>query len=312
MEQVMTQKALVVGSEGNIGGPLVGFLKKQDFEVREVDVRPAWHGAYYLVDINQPLDLLPAFDWGPQVVFLLSAIVSRVTCEQAASLSIATNLAGINNVLQLCKRVGAMTVFFSTSEVYGPNAGPMNEASSLTRPNNRYGLSKLLGEKIVEYEVAQYGLRAVTLRPFMIYDENEDFGDHRSAMIRFAYNLALGRPIEVHDGAARGWLHISDAVTAVEAAARLNEYSVINIGHPNIIAISDLAEMIRSRLGASRNLISVKNIPNQMTLVKRPALDRMSTLLGTTPKVSLEEGVDRVCRTTLERIGRGERAPAET
>lgn len=307
----MTKKALVIGSEGNIGGHLVEFLKQRGYEVREVDVRPAWHGAYYLVDINQPLDLLPAFDWGPQVVFLLSAIVSRVTCEQAAGLSIATNLAGINNVLQLCKRVGAMTVFFSTSEVYGPDADPMNETSSLARPNNRYGLSKLLGEKLVEYEVAQYGLGAVTLRPFMIYDEYEDFGDHRSAMIRFAYNLALGRPIEVHEGAARGWLHISDALTAIEAAAHLNEYAVINIGHPNVIAISDLAEMIRSRLGASQKLVTVKSIPERMTLTKRPTLDRMTSLLGTTPKISLEEGIDRVCRTTLERIGRGERGPAD-
>jgi nucleoside-diphosphate-sugar epimerase len=305
----MTQKALVIGSEGNIGAPLVEFLKTKDYEVREVDIRQAWRGAYYLVDINQPLDLLPAFDWA--VVFLLSALVSRATCEQAASLSIATNLAGINNVLQLCKRVGAMTVFFSTSEVYGPNADAMNELTTLCQPNNRYGLSKMLGEKLIEFEVAQYGLRAVTLRPFMIYDESEDFGEHRSAMIRFAYNLALGRPIEVHEGAARGSLHISDALTAVEAAAHVDKHLVVNIGHPHVISISDLAEMIRSRLGASKDLVRLKRLPNQMTLIKRPTLDRMSTILGVTPKVSLEDGVERVCRTTLERIGRGERAPAD-
>jgi len=45
------------------------------------------------------------------------------------------------------------------------------------RPNNRYGLSKLLGEQVVEYEVRTNGLRAVTLRPFMIYDELEELGD---------------------------------------------------------------------------------------------------------------------------------------
>ena len=62
-------------------------------------------------------DLLPAFDWKPDVVFLLSAMVSRVTCEQASSLAIATNLGGINNVLQLSKRAGATVVFFSTSTI---------------------------------------------------------------------------------------------------------------------------------------------------------------------------------------------------
>jgi nucleoside-diphosphate-sugar epimerase len=263
-------KALVIGSEGNIGTPLVRYLKSKGYEVLESDIRPGYRPEYLMADINYPLDILPAFlDWKPDVVFILSAIVSRVTCEQAAELAITTNLAGINNMLQLCKRVNAMTVFFSTSEVYGPNNNPMDEALSNPQPNNRYGLSKLLGEKLVEYEAITYGLRAVSLRPFMIYDENEDFGDHRSAMIRFASNLALGKPIEVHRGSARGWLHISDAVAAIEAATRVSEYTVINIGHPEIISISDLAEMIRVELDAPSELITYTDIPARMTLAER-------------------------------------------
>ena len=79
----------------------------------------------------------------------------------------------------------------------------MDETLSDPKPNNRYGLSKLLGERLVEYEVQQHGLRAVTLRPFMMYDEHEELGDHRSAMIRFATNLAEGKEIEVHLGSER-------------------------------------------------------------------------------------------------------------
>src|SRR5262245_51965494 len=220
------KKALLIGSEGNIGKPLAKHLKSRGFEIRECDLRPAWRENYYVADVNHPIDLLPAFDWGPDVVFLLSAMVSRVTCEQAAGLAISTNLAGINNVLQLCKRANAFLVFFSTSEVYGPQCDPMDESQSDPHPNNRYGLSKLLGEKLVEYEVANSGLRAVCIRPFMMYDEEEDFGDHRSAIIRFAYNLACGKPIEVHKGSARGWLHVSDAVAALEAAMRARKYAV--------------------------------------------------------------------------------------
>ena len=164
-------KALVVGSEGNIGVPLVKYLRQHDYSVMEVDIRPGWRDNYLMADINNPVDLLPAFDWNPDVVFILSAMVSRVTCEQAAGLAIMTNLAGINNILQLCKRVKAKTIFFSTSEVYGPNCAIMDENDSKPEPNNRYGLSKLLGEQLVEYEVRQHGLEAVTLRPFMMYDE---------------------------------------------------------------------------------------------------------------------------------------------
>jgi nucleoside-diphosphate-sugar epimerase len=295
-------RALVVGSEGNIGAPLVRRLREDGYEILEVDIRPGSRPGYLMADINQPVDLLPAFDWRPEVVFVLSAMVSRVTSEQASSLAIATNLAGINNVLQLCKRVGAKVVFFSTSEVYGPEVELMDESLADPHPNNRYGLSKLLGEKLVEYEVRAYGLRAATLRPFMIYDEWEELGDHRSAMIRFASNLARGEPIEVHRGSARGWLHISDAVKAVEAAVRVPEYSVINIGHPDVRAIDELAAMIRAELDAPDELVRIVDLPERMTLVKRPALERQRELLGVEPAVSLGEGVALVCRTIRERL----------
>lgn len=303
------KKALVIGSEGNIGVPLAKHLRRRGYQVLESDIVPSFRENYLMADINHAVDLLPAFDWEPDVVFLLSAVVSRVTCEQASSMAIATNMAGINNVLQLCRRAGAMTVFFSTSEVYGPECDPMDEAVSDPHPNNRYGLSKLLGEKLVEYEVATHGLRAVALRPFMMYDEQEDFGDHRSAMIRFAYNLATGRPITVHAGSARGWMHVTDAVEAIESAARASEYSVINIGHPEIQPIATLAEMIRRELGASPDLIKHAELPSRMTLVKRPMLERQSRILGVEPKVSLAEGVRRVCRRVQQRIQTGEAVP---
>lgn len=299
-------KALVVGSEGNIGASLVRHLRLDGYDVLEADIRPGSRPGYLMADINQPVDLLPAFDWGPDAVFILSAMVSRVTCEQASGLAVATNLGGINNVLQLCKRVGAMTVFFSTSEVYGPEAEVMDEAATVPRPNNRYGLTKLLGEQLVEYEVRTYGLHAVTLRPFMIYDEFEEFGDHRSAMIRFASNLASGRPIEVHRGSSRGWMHISDAVRAIEAAARAGTYSVINIGHPDVVPVESLAEMIRRELDAPEELVQHVDQPARMTLAKRPALDRQRDILGVEPEVSLAEGVRRVCEQTRIRIGASE------
>lgn len=296
------RKVLVIGSEGNIGKPLVESHRLSGDIVLGADIKPGWRKHFSVADINHPLDLLDAFDERPDVVYLLSAMVSRVTCEQASSLAISTNLAGVNNIVQLTKRVGAKLVYFSTSEVYGPDITLMSEDQERPQPNNRYGLSKLLGESLIEYEVRQYGLKATTLRPFMIYDEQEDLGDHRSAMIRFAHNLSRGEPIEVHDGSARGWLHVSDAIRAIQAAAALETYSIINIGHPDVRPISELAEMIRANLGARQELVTVTKLPTRMTLAKNPTLDRMRTLLGVEPRVSLEEGVQRVCDNIRARL----------
>lgn len=295
MSQREPRKALVLGAEGNIGAPLVTYLRAVGYDVMEADIRPGWRENYLMADMGHPLDLLPAFDWGPDVVFLLAASVGRMTCEQAASLSITTNVAGMNNVLQLCKRSGSMCVYFSTSEVYGPDCTVHDDGDGTPRPNNRYGLSKLIGEQLVEYEVRTAGLRAVTLRPCMIYHEAEDIGQHRSAMIRFASNLARRLPIDVHRGSARGWLHVDDAVRGIEAAGRVNAYATINLGHPEIVPIADLAGMIRDDLQADPALINYVDLPRQMTLIKRPTLERQRRLLGFEPAIALQEGVRRVC-----------------
>jgi nucleoside-diphosphate-sugar epimerase len=62
-------KALIIGSEGNIGLPLVARLRARGWEVLESDIKPGWRPGYLMADINHPVDLLPAFDWKPDVVF---------------------------------------------------------------------------------------------------------------------------------------------------------------------------------------------------------------------------------------------------
>ena len=53
----------------------------------------------------------------------------------------------------------------------------------------------------------------------MIYDEDEVIGNHRSAMIDLQPTYT--KKIQVHNNSSRGWLHISDAVRAIESAIKL-------------------------------------------------------------------------------------------
>jgi nucleoside-diphosphate-sugar epimerase len=66
--------------------------------------------------------------------------------------------------------------------------------------------------------------------------------------------------------------------------------------------VEELAELIRNELGASADLVTEIEQPDRMTLVKRPTLERQRTTLGVEPKVSLEEGIARVCREIRRRI----------
>lgn len=288
--------ALVIGSKGNVGKKLVEKLKKKNYLVIESDIVPGWSRNYFMADINNPLDLINPFRKKPDCVFLLSAMVSRVTCEQAKGLTINTNLAGLNNVVQLCKKFNSKLVFFSTSEIYGPSLKKMKEDDKFPNPNNFYGLSKLLGEKIVEYEVKNFGLEAVILRPFMIYDEDEVIGEHRSAMIRFASNLYKNKSIEVHKNSSRGWLHISDAVEIIERSSRLRKFEIINIGNPKNISTLNLAKNICKILNKPFKKIKIKNLPARMTLSKNPSLNKQTKLLKYKPKINVVDGIKLVCQ----------------
>jgi nucleoside-diphosphate-sugar epimerase len=61
-------------------------------------------------------------------------------------------------------------------------------------------------------------------------------------------------------------------------------------------------------LGADPALVAVKRLPERMTLVKRPTLTRMRSILGIEPRVSFDDGIRRVCERTLDRLRKGENA----
>ena len=66
--------------------------------------------------------------------------------------------------------------------------------------------------------------------------------------------------------------------------------------------VEDPAEMSRAAGDAEPARVTQNALPARMTGVKRPDLERMRTLLGCTPQVSLREGVARVCARVRERL----------
>lgn len=297
-------KILVIGSEGNIGTKLVKRLRASGHEVMRSDIIQHYAPDYAQTDVVSLGDLYDdALRFKPAVVFHLAAMVSRVTCEQAPHLTIDTNLSGTNNVAQMCKNIGAKMINFSTSEIYGNISGEMHEERTDVAPNNLYGLTKWLAEKIVEYEVNNHGLRAVTVRPFMFYDEDETMGDHRSAMIRFAEGILRGEKIIVHRNSKRSWMHMDDAVAALEKAMHLDRYTVINIGHPRVVETEYLARYMCQKTGADFDkLVDLVDLPGRMTLEKYPGLKRMKEMLGFEPSISVEQGMDRVLAKVKSRL----------
>lgn len=294
-------KVLVTGSEGCIGHRLVAYLELMGHEVLCLDIAQRHRRNYILSNI---LNLTDAEEeimkFKPQVVYHLASMVSRVTCEKSISMAVETNVAGTANIVQLCKRTGAKLINFSTSEVYGNQGISMEEGIAL-KPNNIYGITKYMAEQLIEYESKSGALKYINVRPFMIYDENEQMGENRSAMIRFAENISKGLPVTVHRDSYRSWLHISDAVVLFERLLNAPDNTAINIGSNYYISAEKMA-MFMCRYIDSPSLLNYEDLPDKMTLKKYASFDLQRTVLHYEPLITVEDGMMLVMDVIINRI----------
>jgi nucleoside-diphosphate-sugar epimerase len=296
-------KVLVTGSEGNIGKVLVPYLRSKNHEVFCIDIQQKYEEGYRTVDINNGADIINAFyEFRPDVVFHMAAMVSRVTCEHSPVTTIKTNVCGTENIIQLCKQVDAKLIFFSTSEVYGNIGGNLSEARTDLKPNNIYGLSKLMSEQLVAYEVTSE-LKAIIVRPFMFYHEDETFGDHRSAIIRFVVSLLKHQKITVHKGSFRSWMHLDDAVVVLEKLCYVDQFVIMNVGYPELHSMEDVARIICNKVNLIyEDYVIEEKLPEKMTLTKVSNFTVQKVLTRYDCKISLDEGIDRVIKRVKEKL----------
>lgn len=297
-----TKNILITGSEGNVGRTLVPYLKQLGHKVMCIDIQQKYRNDYVLCDITNLSDAEPFIDkFKPDVVFHLAAMVSRVTSEKSPHTSVNINIAGTSNIALLCVKHNALLINFSTSEVYGNNLSVLDETCT-PNPNNIYGLTKYIAEQVCNYHHQNNSLKVINVRPFMLYDEYESFGENRSVMIRFAENILLGKPITVHRGAFRSWLHMDDAVIMFEELIHLNQYATINIGNPVFSKIEDLATLMCRYAKQPETLIQKSELPKQMTLSKLSGFEVQKKLITHRPQIDLAAGVIKVMDKVKHRL----------
>jgi len=232
-----------------------------------------------------------------EAVIHLAAIAGVSNYYERSLTTLQVNILGTFNVLDTAVETGIKRlVYFSTSEIYGPDAENVSETSPPTSgpvSDRRwvYSVSKLAGEHIVHRYGETHGIKVSVVRPFNIYGPRQ-IGE--GAISNFARHLVKGEPLEIYgDGSdVRTWCHIKDLVDAVELILA-NEQSVgksFNIGNPKArLTTSELAEMLVKLCGKGNiRKVSTKHSPIR---VRAPNIDLARSILGFRPVVDLETGL---------------------
>ncbi|MCD4650993.1 MAG: dTDP-4-dehydrorhamnose reductase [Candidatus Cloacimonetes bacterium] len=104
----------------------------------------------------------------PEIVINSAAFTDVANAEFDSETAFLTNAEGPRNLADICKKLGIKLVHFSTDYVFpGRKSGNYTEYDE-TLPVNRYGSSKLEGEKLVKQESED----ALIIRVSLMYGEN--------------------------------------------------------------------------------------------------------------------------------------------
>jgi nucleoside-diphosphate-sugar epimerase len=239
---------------------------------------------------------------GCRVVVHLAAIAGVDTVLEMPVDTMKVSLIGTYNLLEAAVAEGGVERFvdFSTSEVFGSFAYKVSEGDVTTlgavgEARWTYAVSKLATEHLAHNYHRQYGLPALSIRPFNIYGPGQ-VGE--GAIHRFIVRALRGEDLEIHnDGAQiRAWCYVDDIVEAVLSCLE-NPAAVghaFNIGNPrSVCTIFDLARLI-VRLAGSSSRITFVDWPYADVELRVPNIAKARTILGYEPKVDLEEGLVRM------------------
>lgn len=296
-----SSRIFVAGHRGLVGSSIIRRLTADGYEnivkadTKEVDLRD-YEAVKSFFNHN---DI--------EYVFLAAAKVGGINYNKNFPADfIYDNLQIQNNVIHLSHLYGVRKLLFLGSACIYPKITPqpIKEDYLLTdvlEPTNEgYALAKIAGLKMSKMYSEQYGLNTISLMPANLYGINDNFNIDQCHVIPAMINKFISAKNDGVDSVTlfgdgsptREFLYVDDLADA--CIFLMNNYDSpdhINVGSSEEYSISELAELVSSKIGYSGDIIWDTSKPNG---TPRRKLDNTKINgLGWSSKVSLSEGLDR-------------------
>ncbi len=205
--------------------------------------------------------------------------------------------AGTLNALELARAKHAKFFLSSTSECYGdPEISPQREDYwgnvNPVGPRSVYDEAKRFSEALTMGFHREYGLDTHIVRIFNTYGPRMRLNDGR-ALPNFVYQALSGQPITIYgDGLqTRSFCYVSDLVEGMYRLMLSDEHFPVNIGNPDEMTILDFAERVRSYF-SNASVLVFEPLPEDDPKRRCPDISKAKRILGWTPKVDLDEGLN--------------------
>lgn len=212
-----------------------------------------------------------------------------------------TSVFGTFHMLGLARRTKARLLQASTSEVYGdPLQHPQSEDYwGNVNPigiRSCYDEGKRCAESLCFDYHRIHGVEVKVIRIFNTYGPRMAENDGR-VVSNFVVQALKGEDLTIYgDGSqTRSFQYISDLVEGMIRMMASPEgfTGPVNLGNPGEFTMLELAEKVLAKVGGKSKIV-FKPLPQDDPKMRRPDISLAKKELGWEPKVSLDEGLDRV------------------
>ena len=285
-------KIVVTGSRGKVGRAATQALVDAGHDVLGVDlVRPVFDagvvvpGRYQMADLTDAGSAF-AVTAGADAVVHIAAIPQPT--GNPAHVVMQTNLMSTFNMIEAAVRFGVKRfVNVSSESIVGnffperpflPHYAPVDEEHPLL-PQDPYALSKLFGEQLMDAAVRRSDIRAISLRPSTVHNE-DNYEENLGPQVRDPSVLTanLWSYIDVYD--------LADAIV-LSAESELEGHEVFYIASPDNAGGHDFAEILERYYGTSIPLRELGRVD-----ASGISIEKARRLLGFAPTRSWSDYLD--------------------
>jgi nucleoside-diphosphate-sugar epimerase len=310
----MSERIVVAGGGGFIGGHLVADLLSEGHEVRSVDKKPfdEWYqvhdGAENLQLDVQELDACRTAVADTGTVYNLAADMGGMgfieNNKALCMLSVLIN----THLLQASNEADVERFFFSSSAcVYAadkqvdPNVTALSEGDAYpAMPEDGYGWEKLFSERMCRHFREDFGLATRVARYHNVYGPDGTFeGGREKAPAAISRKIAEAKlsgnhEIEVWgDGEqTRSFMYIDDCVHGTKAILGSDIVEPINLGSSELVSINQMIDIIQGIAGIE---VARKHDLSAPQGVRGRNSDnaQIQQELGWEPSISLQDGLEK-------------------
>lgn len=225
----------------------------------------------------------------PDVVIHLAALTGLMKCHENPEEAFRINVYGTFNVIEACSKTRSKLIFISSREVYGNTINGKSKEDDPLLPNNAYGITKMLGEILVEKESKRSDIDYTILRLTNVYGPE---GDQYGAQVIIKNAINLGK-IQILGGKQTlNYVYVDDVVDCINLVLSNSKSSrqIFNVGSEYTLSIEQFVEKVVQIIGTR---IDIHQMPMRETETSnfKPNLKKAKELLGFEAETSLEEGL---------------------